>query len=149
MAIRKIEISGYYQDTGIVRMNNGHIIDLLQLSVKNELHSIPYGTKIEIIIKYDEIDYLNGTNGIVWATYNYSQADTVKNALYVQNILAEIIESNLVNRKLYKIFILNTENIEKAMDFIWRNDTGLRLKSDWHYQENKENESFNKWLSGL
>jgi hypothetical protein len=38
--------------------------------------------------------------------------------------------------------------MEKAIDFIWREEAGLRLKLDWQYSANKENESFNKWLSG-
>ncbi len=133
MATKHLEMNGYYKDEKIVEMDNGHIIDLSQLSNKTEIPSIPYGTKVEVIIKYDAIDFLNGTNGIVWATYNYIQADTIKNSLFVQNIYGRIRESELVTKTLFKIYIPNIIDIKKAIDFIWKDRNGMRLDPDWHY----------------
>ena len=65
----------------------------------------------------------------------------------MQNVFSEIRISNLENKNLYLIFIENPKEIEKAIDFIWRDEAGLKLKLDWYYPINKENESFNKWLS--
>jgi len=42
---------------------------------------------------------------------------------------------------------MGCKKIIKAIDFIWREEAGLRLNLDWQYSANKENESFNKWLS--
>lgn len=148
MAKKKIEISGYYQDEGIVRMHKGHIVDLQKLSDKKEMPKIPYGTKVELTINYEEIDFLNGSNGIVWATYSYRQADTIKNALFIQNIFGEITESELVNTTLYKILVANPKEVEEAIDFIWRDENGLKLEPDWSYSKHEENKSFNKWLNG-
>jgi len=146
MARKSIEMDGYYKDKKIIEMNNGHIIDLSLFS-KTHIPSIPYGTKVEVIIKYEEIDLLNGTNGIVWSTYSSSQADTIKNALFVQNIFAEITKTILVNEMLYCVFIASKEDIGKAIDFIWKEENGMRLKPDWHYRRNEKNESFNKWTN--
>ena len=143
-----MEIKGYYQDSGIMRMDNGYNLDLLLLDEKWEIPKVPYGTKINLCIKYEEIDFLNGTSGIVWATYNYAQADTIKNALFIQNIFGEIKESKLVNTVLYNLHISNGKEISRAIDFIWRDDNGLRLKPDWHYRKDEINTSFTKWLNG-
>ena len=96
---------------------------------------------------YNNVDFLNGSDGIVWATYSQLQVETIKNALLAQYIFSEIKVSNLEDKTFYLIFIENPTEIEKAIDFIWREESGLRLKLDWHYSANKENESFNKWLS--
>ena len=148
MATSEMGINGYYQDFGIIQMDNGNNIDLLLLDDNWELPKVPYGTKINLSIKYEEVDFLNGTNGIVWATYNYAQADTIKNALFIQNIFGEIRESKLVNTILYKVRVANVKEIRRAIDFIWRDDNGLRLKPDWHYRKDEVNTSFNKWLNG-
>lgn len=148
MANSELEISGYYQDLGIIRMDNGYKIDLLLLDDKRKVPKVPYGTKIKLSVKYEEIDFLNGTNGIVWGTYNYTQADTIKNALFIQNIFGEIRESKLVDTILYKVRVANVKEIRRAIDFIWRDDNGLRLKPDWHYRKDEVNTSFNKWLNG-
>jgi len=72
---------------------------------------------------------------------------TNKSDYLCQNIFSEIRISSLEDKNLYLTFIQNPKEIEKAIDFIWRDEAGLRLKLDWYYSINKENESFNKWLS--
>jgi len=144
---KKIELSGVYKDIEIIQMDNGKILEWSYLIDDNDAPSIPFGTKIEISLTYNDADFLKGSNGIVWATYSRLQVETIKNALLVQNIFSEIRISNIEDKRLYLIFIHNMEEMEKAIDFIWRQEAGLRLKLDWQYSVNKENESFNKWLS--
>ncbi len=147
MPTKRIEVSGVYRDMEIIQMNNGKILEWSNLINEKDVPLIPFGTKIKITLTYDDTDFLNGSNGIVWATYSRLQVETIKNALLVQNIFSEIRISNLEGKKLYLIFIQNSEEVESAIDFIWREEAGLRLKLDWQYSANKENESFNKWLS--
>jgi hypothetical protein len=145
---KRIELSGVYKDMKIIQMDNGKILDWSDLIDENDTPLIPFGTKIEISLTYNDADFQNGSNGIVWATYSRLQIETIMNALLAQNIFSEIKVSNLDDKTLYLIFIENHAEIEKAIDFIWREEAGLRLKPDWYYTINKENESFNKWLSG-
>ncbi|MEE9429990.1 MAG: hypothetical protein V3V16_03055 [Melioribacteraceae bacterium] len=147
MLTKRIELSGVHKDTEIIQMENGKILKWSNLIEHNNTPLIPFGTKIEITLTYNDSDFLNGTNGIVWATYSRIQVETIKNALLVQNIFSEIRISNLEEKRLYLIFIQNQDEMEKAIDFIWREKAGLRLKLDWHYSANNENESFSKWLS--
>ena len=148
MPTKTIELSGVYKDMEIIQMNNGKILEWSNLIDDNDAPIIPFGTKIEISLTYNDADFLKGSNGIVWATYSRFQVETIKNALLAQNIFNEIKVSNLEDKRLYLIFIQDMDEMEKAIDFIWREEAGLRLKLDWQYSANKENESFNKWLSG-
>jgi len=143
---KRIELSGTYRDTDIIQMENEKIFKWSTL-IDDKAPLIPFGTKIEISLTYNDIDFLNGTKGIVWATHSQFQVETIKNALLVQNIFSEIQISKIEDKRLYLIFIQNPEEMEKAIDFIWREEAGLRLKLDWQYSANNENESFNKWLS--
>ena len=147
MPTKRIEVSGVYRDMEIIQMDNGKILEWHNLIDDNDAPLIPFGTKIEISLSYNDVDFLKGSNGIVWETHSRFQVETIKNALLAQNIFNEIKESNLEDKKLYQIFIHDMDEIEKAIDFIWREKAGLRLKLDWQYAANKENESFNKWLS--
>ncbi len=147
MPKKRIELSGVYKDIEIIQMDNGKILEWSNLIDDNDAPLIPFGTKIEISLTYNDADFLKGSNGIVWATYSRFQVETIKNALLAQNIFNEIKESNLEDKRLYLIFIQDIDEMEKAIDFIWREEAGLRLKLDWQYSANKENESFNKWLS--
>ena len=147
MPTKTIELSGVYKEMEIIQMDNGKVLKWSKLIGNNDDPLIPFGTKIKITLTYDPADFINGSNGIVWATYSQLQVETIKNALLVQNVFSEIRISNLEDKNLYLIFIQNPKEIEKAIDFIWRDEAGLRLKLDWYYSINKENESFNKWLS--
>lgn len=109
---------------------------------------LPFGTRVEITLSYEERDFLNGVNGIVWATYDRLQAETIQNALLVQNIFSEARQLELDDWLLYQLFIPRTEDVEKAIDFIWRDTTGMRLQPDWWFPAQAENESFRKWING-
>lgn len=148
MAEFNIKIMGHYQDKEKVLLSNGNILNLLELIDEEDIPLIPYGTKVEITIKYDKMDFLNGVNGIVWATYNYNQADTIKNALFVQNIFGTIKEMKLTKRTIYNIHIKNALDVKRAINFIWKEEGGMRLYPDWYYPANTDNESFNKWTNG-
>lgn len=147
MPTKTIELSGVYKDMEIIQMNNGKILEWSNLIDDSDAPIIPFGTKIEISLTYNDADFLKGSNGIVWATYSRFQVEIIKDALLAQNIFNEIKVSNLEDKRLYLIFIQDMDEMEKAIDFIWREEAGLRLKLDWQYSANKENESFNKWLS--
>ncbi|MDZ7291749.1 MAG: hypothetical protein ONB44_16055 [candidate division KSB1 bacterium] len=97
----------------------------------------------------DERDYLNGTDGIVWATYDPHQAVTIRDALQVQKISCELREGQREGFRLYLLHIPRAHEVEAAMDFIWRDPSGLRLKPDWHYSTGAENASFKKWINGM
>ena len=49
---------------------------------------------------------------------------------------------------MFLIKIANESDIADSIDFIWRNNTGLRLKPDWVYTKDETNKSFEQWLSG-
>ena len=149
MPTKRIEVSGIYRDMEIIQMNNGKILEWSNLIDDNNAPIIPFGTKIEISLTYNNADFLKGSNGIVWATYSSFQAETIKNALLAQNIFCEVRISNTEEITLHLIIIQNREEVEIAIDFIWREKAGLRLKLDWCYSVNKKNESFNKWLSNI
>ena len=145
--LKRIELSGVYKDIEIIQMDNGNLLEWSSLINDIDAPLIPFGTKIKITLTYNDADLLNGSEGIVWATHSQFQVETIQNALLVQNVFSEIRISSIKEKRLYLIFIENLEEMEKAIDFIWREESGLRLKLDWHYSANKENESFNKWLS--
>ena len=44
---------------------------------------------------------------------------------------------------------MDESDISEAINFVWKSDTGLRLKPDWSYPEGELNKSFEQWLSGL
>jgi len=113
------------------------------------LPRIPYGTGLEVTLAYEDVDYLQGTNEIVWATYHLRQAETIKAALLVQSIGCEVKEQSLPGARLYVLCIPQTTEVAAAVDFIWRDSSGLRLQPDWWYPAGAENESFEKWINGM
>jgi len=44
--------------------------------------------------------------------------------------------------------ISEAREVAAAVDFIWREPSGLRLKPDWSYLAGAENESFQRWIKG-
>ncbi|MGH7597020.1 MAG: hypothetical protein ACREOI_11755 [bacterium] len=95
---------------------------------------------------HDERNYLYGKNGIVWATYDRSQAETVQSSLQAQSIACEVREENLRGACLYLLHIPQAHKVKAAIDFIWRDPVGLRLEPDWRYPAGTENESYKKWV---
>jgi hypothetical protein len=91
-------------------------------------------------------DYLNGKNGIVWATFQLDQAETLRDALLAQDIACEVLQKVQANRQMYLLRVPESRKVESAMDFVWRDDAGMRLLPDWRYPDGVENESFLKWI---
>lgn len=136
-------MSGAYIDRGKIRLANGKILEWPNLSFH-----FPYGTKTEVTITCEERDYLNGAGGIVWATYEHRQAVVIRDALLVQKISCELQEEHLEGLRLYLLHIPRAHEVETAIDYIWREPSGLRLQPDWWYPAGAENESFQKWING-
>ncbi len=108
---------------------------------------LPDGCRIEVFISYDEEDFLNGKNGIVWATYDIRQAEILHRALLAQDINTEIQKTDLEEKELFLVKITSRSDQKDAIDFIWKSDSGLNLKPDWTYSDNETNKSFEQWLS--
>jgi len=103
---------------------------------------------MDIIISLDEQTLLSGEYGIVWATFDFRQAEVITNALLAQSISSVVGKIELEEGILLLIKIDNDKEIGEAMDFIWRKEGGLRLKPDWAYADGEPNKSFEKWLNG-
>ena len=108
---------------------------------------LPEGTQLDIEISFKENLLLSGKDGIVWATFDFRQAEIITNALLPQSISSVIGKIEMKEGNLMLIRIVNDQDIEEAMDFIWRKDSGLRLKADWTYAKGEPNMSFEKWLN--
>ena len=131
-----------YIDHGKIKLKTGTIVNWNKLD-------IPFGSGVEIIVKYEEVDYLSGLNGIVWATYNADQAETIKGALQAHKINSEIIEKKLEGSLLILIKLSDRNKTDEAIDFIWRREDGLNLKPDWYFPADNPHESFEKWTKNI
>lgn len=140
-------LSGFYQDQGVIQLENRSKVEGSQIT-NAALPAIPYGTRLEVTVTYEEVDYLYGSNGVVWGTYHLRQAETIKAALLAQSISCEVYEQSLPGAHLYLLCITEAREVAAAADFIWRDPSGLRLQPDWWYPAGAENESFNKWING-
>ena len=143
-----MRLVGNYVDLGKIRLGNSQTLHWSSLST-DALPNIPYGTVIEMSITYDQIDYVSGEGGIVWATYDPYQAETVRNALDAQRITSDVQERPLGRGCLYVLQVRDQRQLRAAMDFIWRDETGLELRPDWWYPAGAQNQSFEKWVEGL
>lgn len=143
----KIKVSGTCLNDGRVVFETNDFIECSRLIfIRPDV--MPDGCRVEVFISYDEMDFLTGKNGIVWATYDIRQAEILHRALLAQDINSEIKKTALEKRELYLIEITSRSDQSDAMDFIWKSDSGLNLKPDWAYAENEINKSFDQWLSG-
>jgi len=147
MAVKYIRATGRHKDVGIIHLENGSLLEWIIFN-GTEIPRLPFGTQVKISLTFEEQDFLNGVDGIVWGTYDRRQAETIQSALLVQNILSEAREFILDEWMLYLLFIPQKEDVQKAIDFIWRDEAGLRLKPDWWYPAKAPNESFLKWING-
>lgn len=136
MSQKSTKLSGSYVDCGKIKLASKKILEWCELSMEAP-PTIPYGTRMEITITYKQSDYLNGENGIVWATHDQHQAEVVCGALKAQEIACEIREMRLEGISLHLVRIAHPEKVAAAMDFIWRDDTGLKLQPDWHYPDRR------------
>lgn len=117
--------------------------------ITNEIApGLPFEFAIEITISFEEKEFLLGNGGIVWATYDFRQTEIIKNALLALLINSEIKNIALADDKMFVLKISKEDEINEAIDFIWRSESGLRLKPDWDYERGKINRSFNQWING-
>ena len=142
MTMQTLKEYAVYIDHGKIKLKTGTIVNWNKLD-------IPFGSGVEIIVKYEEVDYLSGLNGIVWATYNADQAETIKGALQAHKINSEIIEKKLEGSLLILIKLSDRNKTDEAIDFIWRREDGLNLKPDWYFPADNPNESFEKWTKNI
>ena len=145
--MKLIKLNGSYKEFGIIQLEKTRTIEWNQLS-ESTMPKIPIGIDLELIISFDENNFLSGNSGIVWATYDLRQAEIIRNALLAQNINSEINKIDLVEKKIFLTNINSNSDINDAINFIWKNESGLQLKPDWNYPENETNESFEIWLGG-
>jgi hypothetical protein len=92
--------------------------------------------------------YPTGQGGIVWGTFDRRQAEIIRNALLAQRIACEFRETTQDGKTLHLLRVAEGSGEREAMDFIWREGSGLRLKPDWSYAEGEVNRSFEQWLGG-
>ncbi len=146
-----LKTKGKFYSEGEIVINPLKAIHWKDLSDTNPPH-LPNGCSIDFSITVDENYFLSGKDGIVWATYDSRQAEIIQNTLLAQHINCELkkiaFEHELELTSMYLLFISNVKDINTATDFIWKGDSGLRLKPDWSYEEGESNKSFELWLSG-
>jgi len=142
-----LKVKGTYRNEGEIVLNQLKTIHWKDFSDKNP-PQLPIGSSIEISISFDENHFLSGIDGIVWATYDLRQAEIIQNTLLAQQIGSEIKRIELGSGHLIFIKISNLKDVKEAINFIWKDDSGLRLKPDWDYPTGETNKSFEQWLSG-
>lgn len=142
-----LETKGIFKNDGKIVLNSMKSIRWEDLT-NNEHPQLPPGTSINISISFDENIFLSGVNGIVWATYDARQAEIIQNTLTVQKISSEIKRIELEKQNMFLIKISNTKDVYDVIEFIWKGNSGLRLKPDWNYNNGEINRSFEQWLSG-
>ena len=145
--MKQLKIAGTISGNGIINLGTKKTIYWSEFS-NDAIPQIPPGSTIELTISFDEDEFISGKDGIVWATYDFRQAEIITNALSVLNINIEIMKMNFSGNEIYIMKATNEKEIEDAVDFIWKNGSGLLLKPDWSYAKEEKNRSFEKWLSG-
>jgi len=144
--MKLIKIKGVYSDLGKIELNNSSSIASIGLT-DERIIQIPFGSSVEISISYDENDFLSGDKGIVWGSYDPKQIEIIKNALFAQNIITEVVTKFLENRKVLLLIVTNKNDVQDSINFIWKSKSGLCLKPDWTYPDGATNLSFEQWVS--
>ena len=145
--MKLIKKTGIFNPDGEIVLHPGISVSWKSLS-DNALPDLPEGTPLDIEISFKEHILVSGKGGIVWATFDFRQAEVITNALLAQSISSKIGKIEMDEGALLLIKIINDNDIGEAMDFIWRKESGLRLKPDWTYADGEPNKSFEKWLNG-
>ncbi len=141
-----LKTKGTFNSDGKIVLNSIRTIHWKELSDGNP-PQLPIGSVIELSISFDENDFLSGKDGIVWATYDLRQAEIIQNTLLAQHINCEVKKIALQDQNLFLISITNEREIKVVVDFIWKSNSGLRLKPDWSYPKDVANKSFEQWLN--
>ena len=142
-----LRINGTYQKEGRIVLDKSKTIEWKELSTEKP-PELSDGSNVELTITFDENDFLSGKNGIVWATYNLRQVEVIHSALIAQHLSSEVKNIGFGKEDMFLISITNGTDVNDAIDFIWRSDSGLRLKPDWTYPDKQANKSFELWLNG-
>ena len=142
-----IKINGIYSGMGKITFDSMNVVDLKQVTLEN-IPELPMDFRLVLTISIDEKEFLSGTDGIVWATYDLRQAEIIQSALVAQQINLEINKIFIDGQELCLLKILNKQDVDDAIDFIWRSSSGLHLTPDWDYADGESNKSFEQWLSG-
>jgi len=145
--MKLLKKTGIFNPDGVIVLHPDISISWELLRDKNA-QELPTGIPVDIVISIDEQNLVSGQYGIVWASWDQRQADVLHNALLAQSITSAIGKVELDEGFLLLIIIDNKNDISEALDFIWRKETGLRLKPDWTYPLGQPNRSFEKWLNG-
>jgi hypothetical protein len=141
------KVKGVYIASGKIELETFKTLNWRDL-FDNNPPELPEGSVLEFILSLEINDFLNGRNGIIWATYDFRQAEIIQSTLLAQQVSSEVITVDLSKVKIFLLKILNESDVSEAINFVWKNDTGLRLKPDWSYPEGEKNKSFEQWLSG-
>ena len=142
-----IKIKGIYSSKGKIVFDTMKTIEWKELSSEKP-PELPPGSSLELSISFDENEFLSGKDGIVWATYDLRQAEIIQSSLFALHINSELKRTDFMDDEIFLIKITNETDVDDAIDFIWRSNTGLRLTPDWNYSEDETNKSFEQWLSG-
>ncbi|HSP86934.1 MAG TPA: hypothetical protein VLN45_02280 [Ignavibacteriaceae bacterium] len=142
-----LKMNGTYHTEGRIVLSANKSIEWKELSSEKS-PGLPDKSNIELTITFDESDFLSGKNGIVWATYDLRQVEVIHSALIAQNLNSEIKNIGFGKENMFLINITTGSDVNEAIDFIWRNQSGLRLKPDWTYPDKESNKSFELWLNG-
>lgn len=108
---------------------------------------LPIEIIMELSVSIDLNRLITGIDGFVWATKDICQAEIIINALKVQQIESEIVNTKNENGGLYFIKVFREEDIKSVIDFIKNDASGLRLKPDWSYPDGERNKSFEQWIN--
>lgn len=140
-----LKAKGTLYSEGEIIFNPLKIVRWKDLS-NEKLPYLPNGSNIELMISFDENEFLLGNDGIVWASYDLRQVEIIQNTLIAQQINSEIMRLEFSSQIIFLLRITQNKDINAASDFIWKSNEGLRLKPDWTYTEGEANESFEHWL---
>lgn len=141
-----IKIKGSINQKGEVVFQRGKPLPLEILYQQQKLQ-LPVEIILELSVKVGLNSLISGTDGFVWATKNICQAEIIVNALKIQHIESEIINTESNSISMYLIKVNRKEDVNEVIDFIQNDKSGLRLKSDWDYPEGERNDSFEQWLN--
>jgi len=141
-----LKLNGIYHTGGQMVFGTNKMIDWNDINA-GKPPELPNGSNIDVTISFDEGDFLTGRNGIVWATYDLRQAEIINSALVAQHISTRLQMLPFGEEEIFLITVTNESDINEAINFIWRDGAGLRLKPDWSYPEGEVNKSFEQWLS--